>query len=84
MLKKFFLALLILIFLPSCTSSKPVNSPDTLASLCQILRTKIEASNYETQDQSTMKWRNPVDQARLIREYYSYDCPGMLDFAPPP
>lgn len=84
MWKRLFFLLSLCIYLAGCTSSEPINSPDTVASLCQILRAKIQAENYETQDQSTMKRKNPVDQAQLLREYYLYDCPVIVDFTPPP
>ncbi len=84
MRKRIFFLLFLVVFLASCNSSTPPNTPSNLASLCQILRTRLEAVNFETQDQSTMKRKNPVDQAELLREYYSYDCPGIVDFTPPP
>jgi hypothetical protein len=83
--KKISLLLLFIMVLTSCTSGKPPETPDTLSSICQILRTRIAAYDSDgAQYLNTMKRKNPADQAELWREYYSYDCPVIVDFTPPP
>ena len=54
------------------------------ASLCEMLKEKISAENYQNTDPATMKRKNPVDQAKLLKEYDSYSCPEIVDSAPPP
>jgi hypothetical protein len=79
--------LLCLIVILSSCSTKPPDNPDSIASLCQVLRNRIAAADGDhdsSQFMDTMKRKNPVDQAELMREYYSYDCPVIVDFTPPP
>lgn len=58
--------------------------PDNSASLCSILKQKVQAENYQTTDPNTMQRKNVTDQARLVKEYDSYGCPEIIDSAPLP
>lgn len=65
------------------TEEKPLL--ESKASLCEMLRQKIEAQNYYlTNDPVTMKRKNAVDQAQLEKEYDTYNCPEIIDEAPSP
>ncbi len=84
MWKKISFLVFLTVMLAGCTT-KPSANPDSVASLCQILRNRIEAFGQDTTPyMDTMKRKNPADQAELLREYYSYDCPVIVDFTPPP
>lgn len=75
---------LLMVSLTACGPKAPPSPVETNASLCQILKQKIEAENYNTTDPATMKRKNAVDQAKLLKEYGSYSCPEIVDSAPPP
>jgi len=70
--------------LVACHSAKTPESQENTASICAMLKPKVESENYQTVDQSTMKRKNAGDQAKLVKEYESYGCPEILDAAPPP
>jgi hypothetical protein len=57
---------------------------ESQASLCEILKQKVEAEPYDTNDPATMKRKNAVDEAKQIKEYKAYGCPEILDEAPSP
>lgn len=62
----------------------PPSATETNASLCQMLKQKIDAPDYESTDPTTMKRKNATDQAKLLQEYDSYSCPEIVDSTAPP
>lgn len=85
MWRRIIISSALLLSLAACNSDQvPENTPENNAPLCTILRQKIEASSYKSDDLETMKRKNPTDQAKLIREYDSYSCPEIIDEAPSP
>lgn len=69
-------------FLTACQSGKEQPPADSASSICQILRGQLEEQVYKDYDENTMKRKNPADQAKLMQEYNSYECPeitGPLD-----
>ncbi len=70
--------------LTGCQTKKNPPIEGTNASLCEVLRQKVEAQDYRYQDPATMKRKNAADQAKEVKEYDSYSCPEILDSAPSP
>jgi hypothetical protein len=79
------LLLSLLVFgLCACLQKKPPLEAQSSVSLCEILKQKIEVNSIQADDPATMKRKNAGDQALLLQEYNSYDCPEIVDSAPPP
>ena len=84
-MKELTVFLLVAAVLTGCktkTNQPPMGG--TNASLCEILKQKVEAQDYNNVDPATMKRKNPTDQAKEVKEYDSYSCPEILDSAPSP
>lgn len=82
-MRRIFLFCVMLMILTACASRQPdattTTDPASAASMCEILKQQLSASNYQDYDQATMKRKNAGDQARIVQEYNAYGCPEIIE-----
>jgi hypothetical protein len=84
LMREIIACLLIAAVLTGCKTKTNQPPVGTNASMCEMLKQKVEAEDYNSVDPATMKRKNPTDQAKLVKEYDSYSCPEIVDSAPSP